>query len=108
MLCRTTNENDLEGYECSLPLNHEGNHKSGPLEWEQTDRDLELGKANQYDDLFLRECQSCWHLQKDVCPYPNNPTRAFQDRKCRKCKSEDLDYGTTNRGKQFEEQLTKR
>ncbi len=43
---------------------------------------------------FVRTCQSCGHEQKDVDPYPKPLTSAYQFRSCKKCKSEDLDYGS--------------
>ena len=44
---------------------------------------------------FIRTCQSCGNQQED-----NPPSRerelsdAYCSRKCRKCRSEDLDYGS--------------
>jgi len=44
--------------------------------------------------LWLRTCQECNHKQKDTKPvYGTEPTDAYCNRKCRKCKSEALDYG---------------
>lgn len=49
---------------------------------------------------YIRTCQSCGHEQ--ICPEPtfNNKkdsdglTTAFRERKCYKCKSESLDFGS--------------
>ena len=42
---------------------------------------------------FLRTCQECSHQQKDRDPQ-GNPTIAYNERKCRKCHSISLDYGS--------------
>lgn len=42
---------------------------------------------------FIRICQECGHKQEDKDP-EGNPTNAFLNRKCKKCKSEALDYGS--------------
>lgn len=46
-------------------------------------------------DAFVRECQECDHKQVDKDPC-GHPTTAFRNRKCRKCGSESLDYGSYN------------
>lgn len=43
---------------------------------------------------FYRTCQECGHQQKAVEP-KGNVSEAWRNVKCRKCKSEALDYGTT-------------
>lgn len=42
---------------------------------------------------WIRTCQECNHEQEDVEP-TGEMTRAYEDRLCRKCKSESLDYGS--------------
>lgn len=42
---------------------------------------------------FMRTCQECFHKQQDTDP-KGNPTTAFDDRKCRRCSSSALDYGS--------------
>jgi len=46
--------------------------------------------------IWRRTCQECGHKQYDNDPTGMNATSfgRFQDRKCKKCKSEALDYGT--------------
>lgn len=41
---------------------------------------------------FYRTCQECGHEQKANDPKGNMPS-TYQNAKCRKCKSEALDYG---------------
>jgi hypothetical protein len=43
--------------------------------------------------VFIRTCQECGHQQKDK-DLQGAPTLAFYNRKCKKCKSESLDYGS--------------
>jgi len=44
---------------------------------------------------WIRTCQECGHKQEDKEPvYGKDITQAYMYRKCRKCKSEALDYGT--------------
>jgi hypothetical protein len=46
-------------------------------------------------DAWVRTCQECGHKQQDAEPQvPGEMTSAYRDRKCKKCKSEALDYGT--------------
>jgi len=49
--------------------------------------------------IWIRTCQSCGHKQE--CPRPtftdktkDGLTDAYCNRKCKKCKSESLDYGS--------------
>lgn len=50
----------------------------------------------KYDmNAFLRTCQECGHVQKDNEP-TQPPSDAFRNRKCKKCHSEALDYGSYN------------
>jgi len=44
---------------------------------------------------WIRECQECFHLQKDTEPI-NGMSDAYRNRKCKKCKSDALDYGFHN------------
>ena len=46
-------------------------------------------------DAWIRTCQECFHKQQDTEP-KGEITNAYRNRKCRKCKSEALDYGTQN------------
>jgi DNA-directed RNA polymerase subunit M/transcription elongation factor TFIIS len=45
---------------------------------------------------FIRTCQECGHKQEDTEPdkITTGITWAFEMRKCKKCKSEGLDYGS--------------
>lgn len=44
---------------------------------------------------FLRECQECGNFQADSAPDRSEELpRSYQDRKCKHCKSESLDYGS--------------
>lgn len=45
---------------------------------------------------FIRTCQCCGHQQeaKDPATYKNKAKEAWRDVKCRKCKSDALDYGS--------------
>lgn len=45
---------------------------------------------------FLRTCQSCGHVAeyKDPATYKDTKKEAWRDVKCKKCKSDDLDYGS--------------
>lgn len=45
------------------------------------------------DKLFIRTCQSCGFEQEDQDPQ-NKLSDAYRNRKCKKCKSESLDYGS--------------
>lgn len=51
---------------------------------------------------WLRKCQECGHVQvaRDPQAYSND---AWRDIKCKRCKSEALDYGTTNEYTVYEE-----
>lgn len=44
--------------------------------------------------LWTRTCQECDHQQVDNPPKSTGPTDAYLNRKCRRCKSEALDYGS--------------
>ena len=49
------------------------------------------------DSAWLRTCQECFSMQLDKEPeYGKELTDAYRNRKCRRCKSEALDYGTMN------------
>jgi hypothetical protein len=44
---------------------------------------------------WLRTCQECIHKQEDKEPvYGTEPPDSYKFRKCKKCKSESLDYGS--------------
>lgn len=44
---------------------------------------------------WTRTCQACGHKQLDTKPDSiRELTSTYRNRKCRKCKSEALDYGT--------------
>lgn len=48
-------------------------------------------------DAWLRTCQECGNVQTSSAPvYGIEPTGAWKNQKCKKCKSESLDYGTMN------------
>lgn len=53
-------------------------------------------------DAWLRTCQECNHVQaaKNPSHYKGD---SWRDMKCRKCKSESLDYGTENEYEDFDE-----
>lgn len=43
---------------------------------------------------WSRKCQECFHVQSAVMPeYGTEPTDSYRGSKCKKCKSEALDYG---------------
>jgi len=43
---------------------------------------------------WVRKCQECGHIQSAVKPDPEKPmTDSYANSKCRRCKSEALDYG---------------
>jgi hypothetical protein len=45
--------------------------------------------------LWFRTCQECGNEQRDIEPKDHsNPTTAYCNRKCKKCKSEALDLGS--------------
>jgi ribosomal protein S27E len=44
------------------------------------------------DQVFARTCQECGHVQAAVQP-TYNPSNGYLYTKCRKCKSEALDFG---------------
>ena len=52
---------------------------------------------------WIRTCQECGHKQEDVDP-KNNPTPAYLERKCKKCKSIGLDYGKQDKQNTKEEE----
>jgi hypothetical protein len=44
---------------------------------------------------FIRTCQACGHEQEDKDPgWPPKVTKAYEFRKCKKCKSESFDLGS--------------
>lgn len=44
---------------------------------------------------WIRTCQECGYLQEDKKPeYGTEPSDAYCNRKCKKCKSEALNYGS--------------
>jgi hypothetical protein len=46
-------------------------------------------------ELWYRTCQECGNKQTDKQPeYGKEPSNAYTFRKCKKCKSESLDYGS--------------
>lgn len=45
---------------------------------------------------FIRTCQSCGNKQEDKDPEGKAPSPAYCNRKCKRCGSSDLDYGTTS------------
>jgi len=43
---------------------------------------------------WIRKCQECGHVQSAIKPDPEKAlTDSYANSKCRKCKSESLDYG---------------
>ena len=45
--------------------------------------------------MFVRTCQECGHQQKSKDPATYKGSKeSWRDTKCRKCKSESLDYGS--------------
>lgn len=46
-------------------------------------------------DAWLRRCQECGNVQAMKSP-ESQKTENWREAKCRKCKSESLDYGTQN------------
>lgn len=46
------------------------------------------------NNVWARKCNECGNLQLDTEPV-NAPTDAYLNRKCKKCKSEALDYGNS-------------
>lgn len=45
--------------------------------------------------MWIRTCQSCGNKQEDKPQELNKaPTNAFRMRKCKRCASSDLDYGS--------------
>lgn len=48
------------------------------------------------DGVWYRTCQECGHEQIAKQPDLNKElTNSYRDTKCKRCKSEALDYGTT-------------
>lgn len=46
---------------------------------------------------WVRTCQECGHHQADKKPHSDRePSLAYCNRECKKCKSEALDYGQEN------------
>lgn len=58
---------------------------------------MNLQPRNSKFDMnaWLRICQECLHVQADKQP-TQPPTDAFLNRKCKKCGSEALDFGSAN------------
>lgn len=55
---------------------------------------------------WIRTCQSCGNKQKDNEPKEQGVmTEAYRNRKCKKCKSEDLDYGSNRNNKEEQEKF---
>jgi hypothetical protein len=43
---------------------------------------------------WVRKCQECGHIQSAIKPDPEKElTDSYRNSKCRRCKSEGLDYG---------------
>jgi len=42
---------------------------------------------------WIRKCQECGNIQEDKQPTLGTLPDAYANRKCKKCKSEALDYG---------------
>ncbi len=53
--------------------------------------------------MFIRTCQSCGHKQEDSRPI-KDMAKAYKERKCKKCKSPDLDYGSEKHAKEQEDE----
>lgn len=57
------------------------------------------------NDAWIRTCQECGHKQTAKPPDPNKElTDSYRNSKCRKCKSEGLDYGTSNYSEDYSDQ----
>ena len=52
---------------------------------------------------WLRTCQECFNIQEDKEP-KQELTSAYRNRKCKNCKSESLDFGTTNEYEEFDDE----
>ncbi len=50
-------------------------------------------KEKAMEKRWVRVCQECLHVQEDKPATSNRMTSAYLNRKCKKCKSEALDYG---------------
>lgn len=48
----------------------------------------------EVEEIWMRTCTECSHRQVDGEPQ-NGMTNAYRNRKCRRCKSDSLDYGST-------------
>lgn len=46
-------------------------------------------------NAHVRTCQECGHAQTSTDP-AGQKSEAWRDTKCRKCKSESMDYGSKN------------
>lgn len=47
------------------------------------------------ENTWVRTCQECGHKQISAKPNPDAElTDAYRNKKCRRCKSSGLDYGT--------------
>lgn len=70
------------------------------LEWnialrraaEVLDRDIGVRRMEETAQHLWRTCQECGNVQEDTLKLPM--TIAYENRKCKKCKSEALDYGS--------------
>ena len=48
-----------------------------------------------YNEKWIRTCQECMNKQEDIQPqYGVDLKGSYMSRKCKKCKSESLDYGS--------------
>lgn len=53
-----------------------------------------MSQSNGKPFKWIRTCQECGHTQVDIQPVYGQPlTDSYANRKCKKCKSEALDYG---------------
>lgn len=43
---------------------------------------------------YMQTCQECGHEQTGKEPNLNDEKQSWRDRKCRRCKSESLDFGS--------------
>lgn len=58
---------------------------------------------------WYRTCQECLHIQIDNAPKQGQqPTDAYLNRKCRKCKSESLDYGSERTEQEISDMTARR
>jgi len=59
-----------------------------------------MKEGYQTKGKFYRTCQECENIQEAKEPKPGEITNSYANSKCKKCKSESLDYGSifNNRG----------